>query len=173
MKFHPTDFKGLYIVDFDRFEDQRGVMIKPWINSDLNKIFGSNMETYLSSSHKGAMRGLHYQKGSSAQKKFVTCISGRIEDVAVDMRRESSTYGCIFNFTLNALDGRGVIIPKGFAHGVYAYKDSLFANISDHVYIPENEGGILWSSIPLLRDFPVTIVSEKDSKLPSLEEVIL
>ena len=62
---------------------------------------------------------------------------------------------------------------EAVAHGVYAYKDSLFANISDHVYIPENEGGILWSSIPLLRDFPVTIVSEKDSKLPSLEEVIL
>ncbi len=173
MKFHSTNFEGLHVVDFNRFEDQRGILIKPWIASDLNKIFGSNMETYISSSHEGAMRGLHYQKGSSAQKKFVTCLSGSIEDVAVDMRRESSTYGCVFNITLNALDGRGVIIPKGFAHGVYAHKDSLFAKFSDQTYSYGNEGGILWSSIPLLRGLPVTIVSEKDSKLPSLEEVIL
>ena len=171
-KLHSTEFEDLYIADFVRFEDHRGVLVKPWIAHELEEVFGSNTETYITSSNAGTMRGLHYQKGSVAQKKFVTCLSGKIEDVAVDMRRNSSTYGRVFNITINALDGRGVIIPEGFAHGVYAYDNSLFVNFSNQAYAPGDEGGIHWSSIPSLRDLPVTIISEKDAQLPTLEEAL-
>jgi dTDP-4-dehydrorhamnose 3,5-epimerase len=173
MKFHATKFKDLYIVDFIRFEDERGIMVKPWVTNELEKKFGSNMETYITSSKAGTMRGLHYQKGSVAQNKFVTCLSGKIEDVAVDLRHDSTTYGEVFNITLNKMDGRGVIIPEGFAHGIYAYDDSLYVAFSSKDYAPYNEGGVLWSSIPILRDFPVTFVSKKDAQLPALKDVLL
>jgi dTDP-4-dehydrorhamnose 3,5-epimerase len=172
MKFHDTKFKGLYIVDFVRFEDERGVLVKPWVADELEKIFGYNMETYMTSSKAGTMRGLHYQKGSEAQNKFVTCLSGKIEDVAVDLRHNSTTYGEVFNITLNKMDGCGVIIPEGFAHGIYAYEDSLYAAFSSKDYAPHDEGGVLWSSIPILRDFPVTFVSKKDAQLPALKEIL-
>lgn len=171
-KLHPTEFEDLFIADFVRFEDNRGVLVKPWIANKLEEVFGDNIETYITSSNAGTMRGLHYQKGSVSQKKFVTCLSGKIEDVAVDMRLNSSTYGRVFNTTINALDGRGVIIPEGFAHGVFAYDNSIFVNFSNQAYSPGDEGGIHWSSIPSLRDLSVKIISEKDAQLPRLEDVL-
>lgn len=172
MKFHTTKFKDLYVVDFIRFEDERGVLVKPWVVNELEKKFGSNMETYITSSKAGTIRGLHYQKGFAAQNKFITCLSGKIEDVAVDLRHKSATYGEVYSITLNEMDGRGVIIPEGFAHGIYAYDDSLYVAFSNQDYAPCDEGGILWSSIPILRNLPVTFVSKKDAQLPELKEML-
>jgi len=172
MEFQSTDFEGLFIIDFHRFEDHRGILVKPWISHELSEIFGNNMETYITNSYAGAVRGLHFQRGINEQKKFITCLKGKIEEVAVDIRLDSATYGMVFHITLNALEGRGVIIPGGFAHGVYAHDDSLFINFSDKLFSPGDEGGILWSSIPLIKEFPVKFISEKDQQLPTLEEVL-
>ncbi len=172
MKLINTEFEGLYIVEFNRFEDHRGVLIKPWVADELEEVFGSNMEAYISSSHARTIRGLHYQRGAAAQKKYVTCVHGKIEDVAIDMRPQSETYGQSYNITLAGMDGRGVIVPAGFAHGVYAYEDSIIVNISDQKYAPGEEAGIHWSSVKALKGLPVDHVSDKDSNLPLLEDVI-
>jgi dTDP-4-dehydrorhamnose 3,5-epimerase len=172
MDFKPTEFEGLFLVKFKRFVDQRGVFIKPWVHNEVLEIFGNNMETYISSSDAGTIRGLHYQKGSAAQKKFVICLNGKIEDLAVDMRSKSATYGQSFNITLKALDGNGIIIPKGFAHGVFAHEDSIYINFCDQIYLPGEERGIIWSSIPDFKRLQVSIISEKDQNLPPLKEVL-
>ena len=172
MKFTRTDFEGLFIVDFHKFEDHRGILVKPWISHELCEVFGENMETYITHSYAATIRGLHFQTGINEQKKFITCLKGKIEDVAVDIRNNSATYGMVFQITLNAFEGKGVIIPSGFAHGVYAHDDSLFINFSDKHFSPGDEGGILWSSIPQIRDLSVKFISEKDQRLPTLEEVL-
>ena len=166
-KLHSTEFEGLYIADFVRFEDHRGVLVKPWIAHELEEVFGSNTETYITSSNAGTMRGLHYQKGSVAQKKFVTCLSGKIEDVAVDMRRNSSTYGRVFNITINALDGRGVIIPEGFAHGFCSLSNNTILHYKCTNYRDKNsERGIFWNDPKLKIKWPIKkpILSIRDRK---------
>ena len=173
LEFHATGFHDLLTVNFTRFEDHRGILVKPWVEPDLIKIFGRNMETYISSSSAGTIRGLHYQKGPLAQKKFTLCLNGKIESIAVDLRRDSVTYGKVFSITLDALDGKGVIVPEGFACGVYAHEDSMFISFNSQVHSIDNERGILWSSVPGLKDLPVTNVSQKDSQLPALDEVML
>ena len=173
MEFYATGFHGLFTVNFTRVEDHRGVLVKPWVEPELIKIFGRNIETYISSSSVGTIRGLHYQKDPVAQKKITLCLNGKIEVIAVDLRRNSVTYGKPFSITLDALDGKGVLVPEGFANGVYAHEDSIFISFSSQMYSIDNESGILWSSVPGFQDLPVTNVSQKDSQLPTLDEVML
>ena len=173
MKLQPTEFKDLYIIDFLMFKDNRGSLIKPWLSSEFQNVFGNNMETYITKSYAGSVRGLHYQEGIFSQKKIVVCISGKIEDVAIDMRCNSDTYGKVFNLTLSESEGKAVLIPEGFAHGVYAYEDSIFVNFSNKEYLPNKEKGILWSSVSLFDNFNITKVSQKDSNLPLLKDVIV
>ena len=173
MEFQSTKFKDLYIINFPLFKDNRGSLIKPWISSDFHSIFGDNMETYVTKSYAGSVRGLHYQEGEFAQKKIIVCISGKIEDVAIDLRRNSDTDGKVFNQTLSESEGQALLIPEGFAHGVYAYEESIFMMISDKEYLPSKEKGILWSSVPIFNNFDISKVSEKDSKLPLFKDIIL
>jgi len=172
MKIHNTDFDQLNIIEFGFFRDERGILLKPWISSDLEDLFGSNVEAYITSSEKGTIRGLHFQKGMFSQKKYVVCLEGRVLDISVDLRRESATYGKVFTRTLQGMDGFGVLIPEGFAHGIFAFKRSAFINFTNHSYSLANEDGILWSSIDELKDLPVRLISDKDKNLPSLDKVL-
>jgi dTDP-4-dehydrorhamnose 3,5-epimerase len=172
MKIHNTDFDQLKIIEFGFFRDERGLLLKPWISSDLKDLFGSNAETYITSSEEGTIRGLHFQKGNSSQKKYVSCLEGTILDISVDLRRESATYGRVFTRTLQAMDGFGVLIPEGFAHGIFAFRKSTVISFSNNSYSPAEEGGILWSSIDELSDLPVRVISDKDKNLPSLDKVL-
>ena len=171
MKFLETDFDELKVVEFFNIADDRGIFIKPFI-PELVPHFGQNIETYFSSSHKGVFRGLHFQDSIKAQSKFVVCLKGKIEDVAIDMRKEKSTYGKVFRKTLLGLSGEGVVIPQGFAHGIYAYQDSIIVNFCNNEYSPGNEGGINPLTVTELSDLDINTLSDKDKNLPTYEQVI-
>ena len=172
MEFQNTAFPDLFIVKHFRAADERGVFVKPWLAGDLADRFGVSSEAYFSSSQPGTLRGLHFQVGEHAQKKYVVCLEGAVEDIAVDLRPTSPTYGKVFRTRLSALDGQGVIIPEGFAHGIFAHEQSVIVNFCDKPYAPGEEGGIIWSSLPGLDDLDVRVLSEKDRALPSLETVL-
>jgi dTDP-4-dehydrorhamnose 3,5-epimerase len=171
-QLEPTAFSELFIVRFFKFEDHRGIFLKPFLKKELGSPFGEIHEVYVSSSIPKTFRGLHYQRGLKAQKKYVICLSGQIEDVAVDLRPGSPTLGRTFRCTLRAEEPVGVIIPAGFAHGIYAYSHATIANFCDKSYSPEDEGGIHHASIPEIADLEVTTLSSKDASLPSLEDVL-
>lgn len=160
-----TDFEGLFVIQSSKFIDSRGEFIKPWIASDLKKVFGEASEFYISSSVKGVFRGLHYQVGKYAQKKYVICLSGEIEDIALDTRESSKTYGKYFKFDLREMSGIGLIIPEGFAHGFFAKRDSTVLCVCSSPYSFENELGINYKSIPEFDCYKDVIVSNKDMGL--------
>lgn len=172
MTFHNTKFEGLKIVEFFRAPDERGVFIKPWLKSAANDQFGAAAEIYFSHSKKGVLRGLHYQRGSFAQKKFVVCLSGKIEDIAVDLRPHSPTKGKVFKMTLTGMQNTGVIIPEGFAHAIFAHDESTIVNVCDKPYHSGEEGGVNWKSVPDINHLPVLAVSSKDATLPNLEDIL-
>lgn len=170
MNIIDTAFEGLKIVEYFRAPDDRGIFVKPWLQEELKSIFGEVSEAYFSFSHQGVLRGLHFQHGAKAQKKYIVCLSGSIEDIAVDLRRDSKTYKQVFRMKLDSLNGKGIIVPEGFAHGIFAHQDSTIVNFCDKPYAPGDEGGIFWESIAELNDLNVTIVSEKDAHLKPLSE---
>jgi dTDP-4-dehydrorhamnose 3,5-epimerase len=172
MNFVEANIKGVVVVEHLIMKDARGLFVKPWVADELVAFFGCNAETYFSQSELGVFRGLHYQQGEKGQKKYVTCLSGAIEDVAVDLRPGSATYGRVFRKRLEAMSGIGVIIPSSFAHGIFAHKRSIIVNFCDKSYSPGDELGVNWASIPDIHDLPVKIVSDKDKHLPSLKEVL-
>ena len=117
------------------------------------------------------LRGLHFQQGEHAQGKLVRVISGRVLDVAVDMRPESPTFGKWEFYDLDAKSNKMVYIPTGFAHGFLALEDSIFSYKCTAGYNKESEGGIIWNDPQLQIEWPIDQpnVSEKDVLLPSFE----
>ena len=171
MVFEDTEFEGLKVVNYFRAPDDRGVFVKPWLSELLVTEFGALSEAYFSFSEKHVFRGLHFQHGEHAQKKYIVCLTGSIEDVAIDMRPESKTYGKVFRKKLIGMDGIGVIVPAGFAHGIYSYEPSTIVNFCDKPFSPGDEGGIRWCSVKDLNDLDVRLLSDKDSKLPEYESL--
>ena len=165
MNFIETSFKNLYLVKFNPFEDERGVFIKPYISDDFQDCFGLVAETYFSSSKACTFRGLHYQKGLAAQKKYIICLQGSVEDIALDLRLDSDTYGKVFRYRLSAGDGVGIIVPEGFAHGFYAYQESIIVNFCNKPYSPKEEAGYHFQSLGDLIDLDVKLISSKDAQL--------
>lgn len=165
IEIQETGFDGLKIVRCGRFVDHRGVFLKPW-TEQIKPVFGEICEVYFSSSDAGVLRGLHYQLGEAAQAKYVMCLAGAVEDIALDIRPESPTYGRVFRMRLDAMSGEGVIVPEGFAHGVYAHQPSVIVNFCNKKYAPGVERGVYWGSLPELADLDVRVVSEKDAGLP-------
>lgn len=172
-KLTSTSFSELFIVHFFKFKDSRGLFLKPYLQKELQSSFGDISEVYVSSSKPKTFRGLHFQRGATAQKKYVICLAGKIEDVAVDLRPCSTTFGKTFRYTLDSDQPVGVIIPPGFAHGIYAYNHATIANFCDKPYSPADEGGIHHASVPEIHDLEVSTLSEKDAALPTLESVLL
>jgi dTDP-4-dehydrorhamnose 3,5-epimerase len=166
MVINDTRFEGLKVITFFQASDRRGKFIKPWFYDCKKLIFENVSEVYFSDSKAGSIRGLHYQRGEYAQKKFVVCLTGRVEDIALDMRLDSATYGELFRITLDSKIPQAVLVPEGFAHGIFAHQKSLIANFCNKPYEVEMESGINWASISALKDLHVKYVSHKDEFLP-------
>ena len=124
-----------------------------------------------SKSSKGVLRGLHFQKPPFEQAKLVRCIEGEVLDVAVDIRKNSKTYGKHVSVLLSGKNKRQLFVPRGFAHGFLVLSDSAtFAYKVDNTYAPDHDAGIRWNGKELniqwgMEDSEV-IVSEKDAELP-------
>ena len=132
------------------------------------------MQDNASFSTKGVLRGLHYQIKPKEQAKLVSVISGEIFDVAVDIRKDSTTYGKWVSQILSEKNHKMLYIPEGFAHGFCTLSDT--ANVLYKVtneYSPENERGIIWNDPNISISWPIKnlVVSEKDKKLPTLQKL--
>ena len=131
-----------------------------------------------SMSSYGVIRGLHFQREPYAQSKLVRCVKGKVLDVAVDIRKDSPTFGQHVAVELSAENHRQVFIPKGFAHGFAVLSDvAIFQYKCDEFYHPEAEGGILLndSSLGINWQIPLedAILSDKDKKHPLLKDLVV
>ena len=128
-------------------------------------------EQYYSISGRGVLRGLHFQTPPYDHDKLITCLGGEILDVALDLRKDSPTYGRHVMVTLSAATSSQIYIPRGFAHGFYVLSDEAVVLYDvTSAYAPDNDKGVLWSSagIPWPDDSPV--LSERDMTFPAFQE---
>jgi len=160
------------------FRDSRGTFLE-FYNASAFQGIGINVQFAQSNhsrSHKGVLRGLHYQLNPSAQGKLVYVVNGEIFDVAVDLRRGSPAYGKWTAYTLSSENKRMLYIPPGFAHGFCVLSDD--ADVIYHCtreYAPKDERGIIWNDPQLRIDWPIEnpLLSEKDANLPTLAAAVL
>lgn len=174
-KFTETKIKNLYVIDVTVFGDNRGYFMETYSDqafkeNGLNYTFVQDNQ---SSSRKGVLRGLHFQR-TYPQSKLVRVLKGEVFDVAVDLRKDSETYGQWVGVLLSEENKKQFLIPKGFAHGFVVTSDyAEFAYKCDDFYHPEDEGGLLWNDSDVGIEWPDVgeiILSEKDKKNPTLAE---
>ncbi len=126
MKKIATELNDCYILEPDRFGDDRGYFSPYFIQKQIEKLgleFKQVVQANRSKSSKGVLRGLHFQQNPKCQAKIVEVIKGRAIDVVVDLRRDSSTYGKFTTVELNDTNNRQLFVPRGFAHGFISLED--------------------------------------------------
>lgn len=175
MQIRETSIAGLVEIIPRVFEDDRGFFFESY-NEELFKKLGlptNFVQDNQSFSIKGVVRGLHFQNAPFAQGKLVRVISGRVLDVAVDIRPDSPTFGKHEVFELHSDTNNMAYVPEGFAHGFVALEDSVFSYKCTNVYNKGAESGILWNDPDLGIDWGIEnpIVSEKDLILPTLKSL--
>lgn len=168
---------GLMLLHTERFKDSRGFFIESFNCDDIKKI-GIKEEFILdciSSSHFGVIRGLHFQR-YKPQSKLLRVLTGRILDVAVDIKKDSPSFMNYFSVELNGEDNTFLYIPKGFAHGFLALAEpTMVLYKADGYYDPKDESGIVWNDPKLAIDWKLRennillpVLSERDKKLKPL-----
>jgi dTDP-4-dehydrorhamnose 3,5-epimerase len=170
MKISESRIKGVFVFEPNVFEDDRGYFFESFRKSHLEQI-GFDLEFVqdnVSKSYQGTIRGLHYQI-EKPQDKLITCLRGEVLDVAVDIRKNSPTFGNYVAYKLSEKNHRSLLVPKGFAHGFSVLSEEAIISYkcSDY-YNKEGERGIRWDD-PLIRinwDVSKPVLSEKDRKLP-------
>jgi dTDP-4-dehydrorhamnose 3,5-epimerase len=175
MEVRETFIEGLLEIYPRIFKDDRGYFFESYNQVAFEKagIKTAFLQDNQSFSIKGVLRGLHFQREPYAQAKLVSVISGRVLDVAVDLRRNSPTYGKHFSVILEAEKRNMLLVPEGFAHGFAALEDSIFSYKCSNVYNKESEGGIIWNDKDLNIDWGISnpLVSEKDLILPAFKNL--
>lgn len=173
--FKPCDIPGCFEVQPRIIGDARGQFIKVFHANTFEEygLATDFKEEYYSHSRKGVVRGLHFQTPPADHIKMVYCVYGEVSDVLLDLRIGSPTYGKITSFILSAEKASCLYIPKGIAHGFCATSEwaTLVYKVTT-VYDPNNDSGVLWSSVPY--DWPTKgpIVSERDSKFLALSQFV-
>ena len=178
MKVKSTPLKNCYIIEPTVFEDDRGYFYEKFNEQKFEHLTGMNghfVQDNVSKSSYGVLRGLHLQKGDMAQAKLVSCLEGRVWDVAVDLREDSPTFGRWFGVELSAENRLQFYIPRGFAHGFSVLSPTaVFAYKCDNFYNKESEGGIIWNDAELGIDWKLPmsdiILSEKDKVQKTFQE---
>lgn len=179
MKFIETEISDVIIIEPSVFIDERGYFLETYNQNKFEEAVGmtSFIQDNESKSSKGVLRGLHFQKPPFEQAKLVRCIEGEVLDVAVDIRKNSKTYGQHIAVILSGENKRQLFIPRGFAHGFLVLSDNAtFAYKVDNTYAPEHDAGIRWNDKELsiqwsMKENEVT-VSDKDALLPTLSDFI-
>ena len=178
MKIIPTIIPDVKIIEPDRFGDARGWFCETY-NAERYKKAGITtdfVQDNESFSSKGVVRGLHWQAAPYTQAKLVHVINGAVWDVAVDIRRNSPTYGKYIAEVLSAENRRQLYIPRGFAHGFIVLEDNtLFSYKCDNLYHPESERGMRFDDPALGIKWPEIgckiVLSAKDQKHPKFAEI--
>ncbi|MBB6327897.1 dTDP-4-dehydrorhamnose 3,5-epimerase [Algoriphagus iocasae] len=173
MELIETNLKGCFVIQPKTFSDSRGALTKVF-HSPTFKELGLRVdfqEEYYSVSSKGVVRGLHFQVPPDDHVKCVSCLNGSIFDVVVDIRTSSPTFGQHYSTVLDHRNPTLLYIPPGMAHGFLSLEEgSIFLNRTTTVFSPSCDSGIRWDSCGI--DWPEMeyIVSEKDQKMPALED---
>ena len=177
IKVSKCNIEGLYVIEPRVHEDERGYFMETYNQRDMEEA-GLNMkfvQDNQSMSVRGVLRGLHYQK-KFPQGKLVRVLKGRVFDVAVDIRKDSETYGQWFGVELSDDNKKQFYISEGFAHGFSVLsKTAEFAYKCTDFYRPDDEGGIAWDDKDINIQWPFEegmeiILSEKDKKWKGLKE---
>ena len=174
-----TNIDGVVIIEPRVFEDARGYFFESFSQREFNEKVKplDFVQDNESKSTFGVIRGLHFQRPPYAQSKLVRCVRGAVLDVAVDIRKESPTYGQHVAVELTEDNHRQIFIPKGFAHGFAVLSDiAVFQYKCDEFYHPESEGGISLLDSELGIDWKIptdkAILSSKDTKHPLFKDFV-
>ncbi len=180
MQIHETTIKGLIEILPGVFEDSRGYFLETF-HAGKFKAHGiphQFVQVNQSFSVKGVVRGLHFQKEPFAQGKLAKVATGRVLDVAVDLRKDSPTFGHCAKVVLDSTLNNMLYVPEGFAHGFLALEDTVFTYMCTQVYNKPAESGIIWNDTQLGIDWELEkygvsrpIVSEKDLALPAFKDI--
>lgn len=171
-----TKLKGVFVIEPERFEDERGFFARAWSSVELAELgaAGQFIEANFSYNHKrGTLRGLHWQAAPHGQAKLVRCTRGSVFDVAVDLRQESPTYGEWTSVELSAANRLMLYVPDGFAHGYLTLEDDseVFYLVTND-YAPASGRGIRWND-PAFKirwpDVGELIVNERDKNYPDFQ----
>jgi dTDP-4-dehydrorhamnose 3,5-epimerase len=174
--FEELELKGAYLIKPFVAFDERGYFIKDYseevfkengLNHDLKEVFYTN-------SHKGVLRAIHFQR-INEQPKLVRCVSGKIYDVIVDLRKESPTFGQWKGFYLSEDNKNQLYVPKQFGHGYLVIEPSIVSYKCAEKFYGEYDDGIMWNDIDINIKWPLElidklIISEKDKNLQSFQE---
>lgn len=175
MNFVKSEIEGLVIIEPKVFKDDRGYFFESYNKKRLadNGIDIDFVQDNQSLSQKGVLRGLHFQNPPYAQTKLVNVIKGSVLDIAVDIRKNSKTYGEYFAVELSEENKKILFIPEGFAHGFLALEnDTIFSYKCSNYYSKESEGSLLWNDKTLNIDWGTKkpILSEKDNIAPAFNK---
>jgi dTDP-4-dehydrorhamnose 3,5-epimerase len=173
--FRHLEIPEILLIEPKVFRDARGVFMETYKCSDFiqHGIRENFLQDNYSRSSGGVLRGLHYQKDPYAQGKLIQCLRGRIFDVAVDMRKNSPTFGRWVSAELSEENGFMLYVPPGFAHGFIVLGESADVLYKcTREYSPENDRGIIWNDPEVNILWPVKdpVLSEKDKKHPFLRD---
>lgn len=178
MKIKTTPLKDCYIIEPTIFEDERGYFFEKFNEKKFEDLTGMNghfVQDNISRSSYGVLRGLHLQKGEHAQAKLVSCLEGKVWDVAVDLREDSPTFGKWFGVELTPENKLQLYVPRGFGHGFSVISENaVFAYKCDNFYNKESEGSVKYNDKDLQIDWKLDekdmILSEKDENAPSFAD---
>ena len=178
MKFAPTTLAGLWLIDLELREDERGFLARTYCDNEfaargLNTRWPQCNLTL--TKKRGAIRGMHYQDEPRPEIKLIRCSAGAIFDVLVDVRRNSPTFGKWEGFELTSQNRKMLYVPGGFAHGFQTLADNceVFYHMSEF-YVPELARGLRWNDpeVAINWPFPAALVSDRDQNLPLLREIL-
>lgn len=177
MKITETNIEGLVIIEPKVFGDSRGYFMETFQKNTFNSSVTETefIQDNESKSSKGVLRGLHFQLPPYQQAKLVRVIEGEVLDVAVDLRKDSKTYGKHYSILLSGENKKQFFVPRGFAHGfVVLSETAIFSYKVDNLYAPTHDSGILWNDETLNIDWNIDIelvqLSEKDKNLSSFKD---
>lgn len=180
MDYIKTEIDGVLIIQPKVFNDARGYFFEAWKKEEFEQHVGrvDFIQDNESKSSYGVLRGLHYQKGDFSQAKLVRVIKGRVVDVAVDIRRNSPTFGKHVMVELSDENKRQFFIPRGFAHGFLVLSDeAVFTYKVDNPYAPQSEASIRFDDPDLAIQWPIdakdVLTSAKDLDALSLKDAEL
>ena len=180
MEYIKTEIEGVWIIQPKVFNDARGYFFEAWKKEEFEEHVGkvSFVQDNESKSSYGVLRGLHYQKGEFSQTKLVRVIKGCVLDVAVDIRKDSPTFGKHVMVELSEDNKRQFFIPRGFAHGFLVMSDeAIFTYKVDNIYAPQAEASIRFDDPDIAIKWRIVskdvLASAKDMDAKSLKEAEL
>lgn len=172
MKITKTKLDGVVILEPQVFGDNQGFFMESWSKRKMEEagfFYDFVQDNHSSSTVKGTLRGIHFQKGEWCQAKLVRCTRGAVLDVAVDLRKNSLTYKQWVGVELSEDNKKQLLIPRGFGHGFVTLTDHVeFMYKADNYYAPQADGGIRWNDPTIGVEWGVNdpILSEKDKTNP-------